>query len=70
MFWGKGFDEKFQVAELHVWDGKLLGVRQMPIQWTVHRMCARPFMVLLRITVAGHRSLNDLKSIRTYDTGL
>ena len=49
---------------------KVSGVRQMPIQWRVNRMCASPFMVLLRITVAGHSSLNDLKSIRGFDIGL
>lgn len=36
---------------------KVSGVRQMLVQWTVDRMCVCPFMVLLRITVAGHVAL-------------
>lgn len=31
---------------------KVSEVRQMLVQWTVDRMCACPFMVILRITVA------------------
>lgn len=43
-----------QEAEL---EWKVSGVRQMPVQWTVVRKRARPFMVLLRITVAGRAAL-------------